>query len=111
MKSYLSERFIQVVSGSCSSVSREIFSGVPQGAKWSPILWDVDISDVHLAVSQHARVVCYADDIGLWYEETDSVTGDLVDVINSDLRSIYEWGLGNLTTFDPGVADCCDKLL
>ena len=36
IRSYLHERHIQVVAGGESSLEKEIFSGVPQGAKWSP---------------------------------------------------------------------------
>ena len=36
IRSYLHERRIQVVAGGESSLEEEIFSGVPQGAKWSP---------------------------------------------------------------------------
>ena len=47
---YLRQRFIKVVASGDSSSLREIFSGVPQGALWSPSLWDFDISDLPAAV-------------------------------------------------------------
>ena len=46
MKSYLYRRFIQVVACGQASKLKQIFSGVPQGAKWSPVLWDFDICEL-----------------------------------------------------------------
>ena len=43
IKDYLYKRYLVVVLGGKASKAREIFSGVPQGAKWSPKLWDIDI--------------------------------------------------------------------
>ena len=62
MKSYLSDRFFKVVSRSPSSTRKQIFSGVPQGAKWSPLLWNFDISEMPEVVSDDADSICYADD-------------------------------------------------
>jgi hypothetical protein len=101
IKSYLLERFIQVVSNGSKSTEREIYSGVPQGAIWSPKIWDFDISEMHTAVSDLADIGCYADDIWLWYEITDHNKGIIIDVINQDLSNLVLWGLDNKTTFEP----------
>lgn len=105
LESYLKGRYIQVVHNGIKSSCREISSGVPQGARWSSFLWDLDICDLHAVVSGHACVVCYADDIGIWYELTpefkDNVDA-LARVINSDLKAISSWGVSNKTQFDPG---------
>jgi hypothetical protein len=106
MKDYFRKRFIQVVSGGDKSECRQVFSGVPQGARWSPMLWDLDISDLHMVLSKHALIVCYADDLALWYEETSTNSSDLVDIINEDLRRIGDWGKLNKTEFDPGKTYC-----
>ena len=45
---------IQVVAGGKSSAKKEIFSGVPQGAKWSPKLWNFDIADMPLVLGAEA---------------------------------------------------------
>jgi hypothetical protein len=99
-KDYLSRRFIRVVAGGKSSSTREIFSGVPQGALWSPCLWDFDISDLPSAV-QFGELLCYADDLCLWYEIDDSDWGSVIDKINADLASLLVWGTDNRTTFEP----------
>ena len=51
IEDYLYQRFIQVVCNGKASQQREIFSGVPQGAKLSPPLWDFDISELPSVLS------------------------------------------------------------
>ena len=46
-KDYLHDRFIEVVVGMIRSALKRIFSGVPQGGKFSQNLWDFDISTLH----------------------------------------------------------------
>ena len=45
-RDYLFNRFIEVVAVGCTSSRKQIFSGVPQGGKWSSTLWDLDISEM-----------------------------------------------------------------
>ena len=54
LHSYLWKRFVQVVHNGDASLVKEIFSGVPQGAKWSPKLWDFDISEM-----EYFELPCY----------------------------------------------------
>ena len=82
IKDYLSQRFIEVVCNGESSGKCEIFSGVPQGGKLSPLIWDFDISELQYAVSEEAELGAYADDLWLWYEVTDLNRSSLVDTIN-----------------------------
>ena len=67
VRDYLSERFIRVVLGSAASDKLEIFSGVPQGAKLSPKLWNFDIRDMPAVVGGDATFMSYADDCNLWF--------------------------------------------
>ena len=101
MKDYLFERFVQVVCNGQKSSERQIYSGVPQGARWSPVLWDFDISELPSAVSDFAELGCYADDMWLWYEVTDSNRDIIVDAINQDLEGLMLWAEDNRTTFEP----------
>ena len=70
MKIYLYRRFLQVVAMGKASNLKEIFSGVPQGARWSPGLWNFDIHDLPDHVL-HGELFSYADDLVLWYEITE----------------------------------------
>ena len=46
IKSYMWKRFLKVVAQGTESSLREIFSSVPQGEKWSDVLFDLDISEL-----------------------------------------------------------------
>ena len=100
LRSYLFQRFIQVVSNGKTSKKREIFSSVPQGGKLSPPLWDFDISEMHTVVSAEAELFCYADDCGLWYELTEDNREMIIDIVNLDLLKLKQWGIKNKTTFE-----------
>ena len=100
IKEYLSKRFIQVVANRDSSSTREIFSGVPQGALSSPYLWDFVISELPSAV-RHGELLCYADDLSLWYEISDHNRDVVIDMTNEDLANLLLWGADNKTTFEP----------
>ena len=68
VKDYLSKRFLREVCQADQSTKMEIFSGVPQGAVWSPAFWDFDIADIPTVISSEGDDFEYADDCGLWYE-------------------------------------------
>ena len=99
IRSYLHERHIQVVAGGESSLEKEIFSGVPQGAKWSPKLWNFDISEMPTVVGPEAIPFNYADDTGLLYVITESNRDTLINTVNQDLQALMDWGADNRTTF------------
>ncbi len=50
VKSYLCSRWLYVVINGNPSSNRQLWSSVPQGGKWSPKLWDFDISEMHCAL-------------------------------------------------------------
>ena len=103
LHSYLKNRFLQVVLNGDINISKvkEIFSSVPQGGKWSPILWDLDISEMEYFLSLLAQLFCYADDCGIWYAITDENRDSIVQTINADLESLLVWGANNKTAFAP----------
>ena len=101
VKGYLFKRFLRVVCQADQSTKMETFSGVPQGAVWSPDFWDFDIADIPNVISREGDDFEYADDCGLWYEIDDNNRDVIVSIINIDLQSLIVWGHGNLTTFEP----------
>jgi hypothetical protein len=101
MKSYLLRRFIQVVIAGMKSSVKQIYSGVPQGAKWSSFLWDFDISEMGEVISGDATPFGYADDVSLWYEvNPNSDVNRVIQTINEDLAALKAWGDNNHTTFE-----------
>ena len=55
--SYLHKRFLKVVHNGEKSSEKEIFSGMPQGATWSPEFWDFDISEMKHYLSALAMLI------------------------------------------------------
>ena len=70
------------------SKTKENFSGVPQGAKWSPKLWDFDIGEMEHFLSFLAMLICYADDWGLWYAITEENRHSIVNTIDAGLAAL-----------------------
>ena len=101
IKDYLYKRFLQVVCQGDTSTLLEIFSGVPQGAVWSPSFWDFDIADMPEEISSEGDDFSFADDCGLWYEVTQDNYDIITTIINSDLERLVKWGERNHTTFEP----------
>ena len=95
------KRFPRVVHNGEKSSAKGIFSGVPQGAKLSPDLWDFDISEVKYYLSSLAMLICYADGCGGWCEITHENRDSIVGSINADLRGVLVWAESNKTTFEP----------
>ena len=89
LKSYLKNRFIEVVRGIARSRRRLITSSVPQGGKWSAPLWDYDIAT--LDELEIEELFAYADDLGLIYEVTDENYNSIIDHINEDFDKLEKW--------------------
>jgi hypothetical protein len=100
MKSYLYKRFLQVVSNGKASDLKEIFSGVPQGGKWSVDLWNFDVNEIDLAISDDGSLFCYADDNFIWYEVTEENRRFILQVINTDPAVLANWASNNKTKFE-----------
>ena len=100
MKSYLYQRYLKVIGRGKASELREIFSGVPQGGKWSTDLWNFDVNELDRAVSDDGELFCYADDNAVWYEVIDENRRFILQVINTDLQAVANWARDNGTTFE-----------
>lgn len=101
IRDYLYCQFIQVVAAGISSNKKQIFSGVPQGGKWSLFLWDFDICEMCDCLSDFALPFGYADDDSLWFELLPGMSAvQLVFNINQDLARLKAWGDDNNTTFE-----------
>jgi len=97
LRDYLWRRFIQVVHNGDASELKEIFSGVPQGAKVSPKLWNFDISDMEHFLSFLCMLICYTDDCGLWYAITELNRHHIV-VRTRSMQTLHLFCSGVMTT-------------
>ncbi|CAM9791021.1 unnamed protein product, partial [Heterosigma akashiwo] len=93
MQSYLSDRALFVVANGDSSSYTSIKSGVPQGAIWSPLLFDLFIRNVLQRVRK-ALCLFYADDLTLQKDRA-------AEELNDDLQRLNEFGKEWLLEFEP----------
>ena len=105
LKHYLFKRFLRVVAQGKSSTKKEIFSSVPQGAKWSTDLYNFDCADMEDEI-ENGELFSYADDTGVWYEVTDENEGYILGLIQEDLDRLWDWGVRNKTTFEADKTGC-----
>ena len=101
MRDYLHNRFIQVITSGLFSSLKQMFSGVPQGGKWSSFFWDFDISEMCHELQSGLKPFGYADDVSLLYEIDPALsTAEVIAMINGDLAILQAWGCENNTTFE-----------
>ena len=82
-RSYLHDRFTEVVVCTVRSALKRNISSVPQGGKFSHNLWNFDIST--LEELDIGGLIAYADDCGILYKITADNKDTIIDEINKDL--------------------------
>ena len=92
MQSYPSDRALSMVANGETSSHMRIKSGVPQGAIWSPLLFDLFIRNVpHRA----REVLCffYANDLTLQKDvgREEGAAQRAAEELNDDLQRLYEF--------------------
>ena len=98
-ESYLSNRFLIVVAnGECSN-KMSIHSGVPQGAIWSPLLFDIFVRKVPNRV-KHALSLFYADDLTLIREIETGKREKTNSELEDDLERLVGFGKEWLLEFE-----------
>jgi hypothetical protein len=114
MRSYLCARFLCVVALGEASKRMEFFCGVPQGAIWSPKLWNFFMRELP-SVLNYTEDFNYADDSALLKIFEPVCTQWTVDhfsrqaagrhqamcEINEDLEALHQFGLKWKVTFEP----------
>ena len=91
-QSYLSDRFVRVVTSQDSSDLYPVTPGVPQGAIWSPPLFNLCIRQLPTIV-KHSLIVGYADDhtlLKIISDKSDRLTA--ASQLNDDLVAISQFG-------------------
>ena len=100
-QSYLSDRYLYVVANAKESSQYPIQAGVPQGAVWSPMLFNLYVWQLPLQIC-HCLLVSYADDSMLLKVVPSREARDLAtEEINSDLDAIVCWGKRWYSEFEP----------
>jgi len=87
IKSYLSNRSQKVLFKNTTSRTIKVSSGVPQGSHLGPLLFNLYINDLPLAV-HHCKVLMYADDVKICYSYT---AGSEISLLQPDLDRVAAW--------------------
>jgi hypothetical protein len=90
-QSYLSGRSLFVVANGEASDRVQINSGVPQGAIWSPLLFNLFVRNVPAEVKE-ALCLFYADDLTLMMEIQKGEEGEAAQKLDEDLARLHNWG-------------------
>ena len=95
-QSYLSNRYLYVVANAKESYLYSIQAGVPQGAIWSLMLFNLYVRQLPLQV-HHSHIVSYADDSTfLKVVPLRKMRKIAAEEINSVLNAIIGWGRGGI---------------
>ena len=86
--SYLSDRRQYVTYNGCSSSTKYIKCGVPQGSILGPLLFLLYINDLQ-RVCNSSIPILFADDTNLFYKSTDKHF--LEEQINKELKQVSMW--------------------
>jgi hypothetical protein len=100
-ESYLSDRALFVVANGQISERVSIKSGVPQGAIWSPLLFDLFVRNVPQRVRE-ALCLFYADDLTLLkvIDRNNEAAQDAQLELNQDLERLFRFGKEWLLEFE-----------
>ncbi|CAN0050088.1 unnamed protein product, partial [Heterosigma akashiwo] len=100
-ESYLSDRALFVVANGQISERVSIKSGVPQGAIWSPLLFDLFVRNVPQRVRE-ALCLFYADDLTLLkvIDRNNEAAQDAQLELNQDLKRLFRFGKEWLLEFE-----------
>ena len=94
IKSYLNDRSQYVDFDNIRSEALKLSCGVPQGSILGPLLFSLFINDLPSALNG-VNFHMYADDVQLYASSKIADRSALVELMNSNIRSVTEWTIAN----------------
>lgn len=101
LSDYLENREQKVLIKSCSSNTKPVTAGVPQGSVLGPLLFLIYVNDISESMLSLTRL--FADDSSLFYSA--SSIADIEGIINYDLQILSRWAEQWLIKFNPSKTE------
>ena len=77
-----------VVINDSKSCNSKITCGVPQGGILGPLLFNLDVNDLHKAVNE-AQCILFADDTNIFIEHEEPI--QIANIMNNVIPSLSNW--------------------
>ena len=98
IRNYLCGRIQCVTLENCSSTTKSVLSGVPQGSILGPILFVLFINDLPRGIDPGTKLALYADDTKIW--KKIACDKDL-ELLQKYIDYLHNWSHENKMKFDP----------
>ena len=98
IRNYLCGRIQCVTLENCSSTTKSVLSGVPQGSILGPILFVLFMNDLPRGIDPGTNLALYADDTKIW--KKIACDKDL-ELLQKDIDYLHNWSHDNKMNFHP----------
>jgi len=105
IRSYLTNRYQAVVSGTQVSSLRNLSRGVPHGSVLVPLLFYIYVNDLPSILSER-EVHLYADDVQIYVSRLVTEIHACVRIINKMLSLVEKWERENGLGINPKKSKC-----
>jgi len=105
IRSYLTNRYQAVVSGTQVSSLRNLSRGVPHGSVLVPLLFSIYVNDLPSILSER-EVHLYADDVQIYVSRLVTEIHACVRIINKMLSLVEKWERENGLGINPKKSKC-----
>ena len=99
LRTYLSERTMQVRIGQTLSKTIKLLSGVPQGSVFAPTIWNYYTGDIPPPISVHSDTAVYADDASI--ASTHPSVNKLHSIAQNQVFQLSDWTNIKRIKFEP----------
>ena len=97
LRSWLTNRTLQVRIGQTLRKTVRLKSGVPQGSVLAPTIWNYYAGDIPTTISPHSDTAVYADDTAIMHKSIDKVH----DITKNEIVQLNNWTKTRRIKFEP----------
>ena len=99
LRSWLTNRTLQVRIGQTLSKTVQLKSGVPQGSVLAPTIWNYYTGDIPTTISPHSDTAVYADDTAV--AATHKNIGKVHEITQKEIIQLNNWTKTRRIKFEP----------